>query len=236
MALAYEIEDVTGLPEAVAKEYVKGDDGKYRLDVPGVVPSSKLVEFRDNNITLKKELEKFKGIDPSKYSELAKLEQLVADKKLLDEGKIEEIVAGRVGTLKSEYEGQIAERDGKLTTTTRQLESLLIDSAVRSAAAPAEGPQALPTAIDDILLRAKTVFRIVDGVATPLDAKGQVVYGANGTDPMSIGEWMKGLLKTAPHLFAGSKGGGAPNNLQRGGQQSGNMTATQKITAGLNAH
>ena len=232
MALQFEVESVDGLPAEVAKEYVKGDDGKFRLDVPGVVPSTRLAEFRDNNITLKKELEKFKGIDPAKYSDLAKLEQQVADKTLLDAGKIDEIVNGRIGSMKQEYETKISEYDNQLNTTSRQLESLLIDSTVRTAATPTDGPQALPSAIEDILLRAKTVFRIVNGSATPLDSKGQVIYGANGTDPMSIGEWMKGLHKNAPHLFAGSKGTETPRQINRHtGQVS--MTPTQKIAAGL---
>jgi hypothetical protein len=161
------------------------------------------------------------------------LEQQVIDKKLLDAGKVDELVAGRIGTMKSDYETQLKDRDDKLSTSNRQLESLLIDSAVRSASNPTEGAQVIPSAIDDVLLRAKTVYRIVDGVATPIDSKGQVIYGANGTDPMSIGEWMKGLLKTAPHLFAGSQGGGAPTRLSHTNVQTGAMSATQKISAGL---
>jgi hypothetical protein len=232
MALQFELDSVEGLSPDIAKEYVRGDDQKYRLDVPGVVPSAKLVEFRENNITLKRELEKFKGIDPAKYSDLAKLESMVADKSLLDAGKVEELVAGRIGTMKVEYEGQIEQYKGQISTSNRQLESLLIDSSVRAAATPLEGPQALPSAVDDLLLRAKTVFRIVDGVATPINEKGQVIYGANGTDPMSISEWMKGLHKNAPHLFGANKGGDAPRHINRvtGGV---NMTAVQKIAAGL---
>jgi hypothetical protein len=234
MALDFEVTSIEGLPEAIAKEYVKDEvSGKYRLDVPGVVSSSKLAEFRDNNIVLKQTLEKFKGIDPAKYSELAKLEQQVADKTLLDAGKIDEIVNGRISSMKQEYETKVGDISNALSVTSRQLEGLLIDSSVRTAAMPAEGPQALPTAVDDILLRAKTVFRIVDGVATPINDKGQVIYGANGTDPMSISEWMRGLHKTAPHLFAGSKGGGAHHQQQQHRQASGNMTAVQKISAGL---
>jgi hypothetical protein len=232
MALQFELDSVEGLPADVAKEYIKGDDNKFRLDVPGVVPSARLAEFRDNNIQLKKDLEKFKGIDPAKYSDLAKLESMVADKSLLDAGKVEELVAGRIGTMKVEYEGQVDQLKTQISTSNRQLESLLIDSSVRAAATPTEGPQALPSAVDDLLLRAKTVFRIVDGVAVPIDSKGQVIYGANGTDPMSITEWMKGLHKNAPHLFAASKGGDAPRQVGRH-VQTGNMTATQKIAAGL---
>lgn len=231
MPLKFETPSLEGIDQAYHSLYVKEGD-VYRLQVEGAVSSTKLGEFRDNNIALKQELEKFKGIDPTKHAELLKLEQQVTDKKLLDAGKVEELVAGRIGTMKSEYETQIRERDEKLSSSNRQLESLLIDSAVRTAANPAEGPQVLSTAIDDVLLRAKTVFRIVDSVATPIGPDGKVVYGANGVDPMSITEWMKGLQKNAPHLFAGNKGGGAPSRVDRTGDTS-KMSSIQKISAGL---
>jgi hypothetical protein len=232
MALELFVKDVTTLPPDVAKEYVKDGD-QYRLDVPGVVPSAKLAEFRDSNISLKKQLEAFGGVTPEKIKELTTLEQQVVDKKLLDAGKVDELVQGRIGSMKTEYETKLQEQANALTVTSRQLESLLIDSAIRSAATPAEGPQVLPTAIEDVLLRAKTVFRLVDGVATPIDSKGQVIYGANGTDVMSISEWMKSLHKNATHLFQGSKGGGAPTLTGRHGGDSSTMSATQKIAAGL---
>jgi len=57
MALAYTVEDIESVPEAVRGEYVKTEAGVYQLDVPGVVPKSKLDEFRDNNINLRKEHE-----------------------------------------------------------------------------------------------------------------------------------------------------------------------------------
>ncbi len=87
--------------------------------------------------------------------------------------------------------------------------------------------------MEDVLLRAKTVFQIKDGVATPLDANGQVVYGKDGSTPMSVVDWTNGLKKQAPHLFLGSTGAGAAGSGAAGGQNTANMSSLQKINAGL---
>ena len=229
MALAHIIDDVSGLPEAVAKEYIKGDDGKYRLDVTGMVPSSKLVEFRDNNISLKQQLEAFNGVDPAKYKELQNIEKQLKESKLVDAGKIDELVSSRVESMKTSHLSEISDRDKKLEIANRQLETLLIDSSVRAAAATAS---VLPTAVDDILLRAKSVFKIVDGQAVPVNSNGQTIYGQDGVNPMSVSEWIKGVSKSAPHLFAGSQGGGAGGS-RSSSSKSQNMSPLQKIQSGL---
>jgi hypothetical protein len=89
-----------------------------------------------------------------------------------------------------------------------------------------------------VLLRAKSAFTIKDGKAVSLDAEGKVVYGTDGTTPLSVEEWTKSLQTAAPHLFLGSTGGGAGNG---GGGAGGNnrpgskLTANQKIASGIKA-
>jgi len=228
MALDYVVKTVEGLSPEIAKEYVKDGD-VYRLDVPGVVASEKLVEFRNNNIELKKTLEAYKGVDPAKIPTLLNLEQQFADKKLFDDGKVNEIVTERIGKLKEEHETTVKDLNGKLSTTTRQLEGLLIDSNVRDIATKSG---VVTTGVDDVLLRAKTVFKIVDGVATALDNQDRPMYGRDGVTPLTMAEWMKDLNKTAPHLFEGSKGGGSKGGKPGAGNGA-PLTALQKISAGL---
>jgi hypothetical protein len=80
-----------------------------------------------------------------------------------------------------------------------------------------------PTAIPDITARARTVFKLSQGVPVPYEADGQTVrVGKDGITPMSLDEWVDQQVADAPHLFeanmgAGSSGshhgsGGAGNN------------------------
>ena len=230
MALKFMVDALDSIEETVRPLYVQ-KDGKFQLDVEGVVPSSKLAEFRDNNIDLKKALEAFQGIDPVKAKEALSFQEQAKDKHLFDNGKIEELITSRTKKMQEEYETQVRNLSDLNVTQTRQLEGLLIDSAVRAAA---NKSAVLPSAVDDVLLRAKTVFRIEKGVATPFDQKGQVVYGKDGITPMTIDEWMGGLAKQATHLFAGSQGGGAPRDGSgRPIADASKLSPTQKIAAGL---
>lgn len=231
MPIPFIVDNIESVAEPLRTLYVKQEDGKFVLGVEGAVPRSKLEEFRDNNIELNKQIAKFKDVDPAKYRELMALQTQLDEKKLIEAGKVDEVVNQRVQTMKGEYDGQINDLKKNNDTLTRQLETLIIDNTVRDVSTKSG---VLPTAVDDVLLRAKTLFKIKDGVATPLDAKGQVIYGKDGQNPQPISEWLEGLKEAAPHLFQGSQGAGSQGSGGRGPSNP-NMTATQKIAAGLNA-
>jgi hypothetical protein len=207
MALKPVLDSLEGVPEALHAEYHQRD-GKYHLTVEGMVSKDRLSEFRENNVTLKRQLDelssRFDGIDPEKYRELSDRAQRDRDKKLIDAGKMEELVAERVSAMKDGYEKQIASFSEREKTVTKQLEGLLIDTAIRDAAAKSG---VRPTAIEDVLLRGRTLFQLQDGKAVPM-ADGKPVYGKSG-DPMQINEWVSGLTDQAPHLFESSQGGGS---------------------------
>jgi len=230
--LKYMIETLDGLDPAIAPMYEKTEDNKFRLNVEGAVPREKLDEFRNKNIDLMKQLEGFKGVDIEKYKNLLGIEKKLTDKELIDAGKVDEVVQSRIKTMQTEHTTQVENLMSQLTTSNRQLESLLVDSAVRVKALEFG---VLPSAVDDVMLRAKTAFKIIDGVATP-QQDGKTVYGKDGVNPMSVDEWIGQLTKTAPHLFGSTAGGGAPPRVPGGRQQqTKNLTPTQKIAAGLNA-
>ena len=110
------------------------------------------------------------------------------------------------------------------------LSTLMIDNMVR---AEASKLGVIPEAVDDVILRAKALYTIKDGVATPM-ADGKVVYGKDGTSPMPIAEWLTSVKKSARHLFLGSQGsgaGGGGNNS--GGVDLSKMTPAQKIAYGM---
>lgn len=231
MALKYKIKKLEDVPEAVRGLY-KPDGEEFVLDTEGVVPKERLDEFRENNILLQKQLEKLKDIDPAKYRELTELQREVEEGKLLKAGKIEEVVNSRVTAMKRALE---EERDGYRTraeSSESQLSVLLIDSAVRNEALKLG---VVPTALDDVVLRARTVYKMRDGAAVPHNDKGEVVFGKDGKTPMPMTDWVTALKKTAPHLFANSQGGGAGGGTRTGAIDLSKASAVDKINMGLEA-
>lgn len=228
--LKYTVDSLEGIPEQFVPLYEKLDESTFRLNVDGAAPREKLDEFRNNNIDLLKKLDSFKGVDVKEYQRLSELAKKIDEKQLVDAGKVDEVVTTRISSMKTEHEGVVKDMSTKLEVANRQLESLLIDSAVRVKALESG---VIPTAVDDVMLRAKTTFKIIDGQAIP-HADGKPVYGKDGVNPMSVDEWMTSLSKTAPHLFGSTQGGGAggsrPGNRGTGGAK---LSSVQKIAAGL---
>lgn len=224
------LDSIDGLEPAIASLYTKGDDGKYTLAVDGMVPKSKLEEFRETNIRLMKDMEKFKDIDPVKYRELSETHRKIQEKEWIEKGEIDKVVEQRVNLMREDFTTKEKNLLTQNEAMSRQLESLLIDNEVRSAATKLG---VRPTAVDDVLLRAKTVFKVKDGVATPMDSQGNTIYGKDGTNPMSVGDWVDSLKQSADHLFTPSNGGGAQGGA--GGANLTNLSPVQKIAAGLAA-
>jgi hypothetical protein len=230
MPFKYQIAKLEDVPENVRALY-RPEGSVFVLDAEDVVPKARLDEFRTNNIQMQQQLDKLKNVDPVKYAELIKLQQDVEEGRLIKEGKLEEVVALRVTNMKRDLEGQLTISTTALSQANAQLAVLMIDNAVRQAAVK---NGALTTALDDVVLRARTVYSMDNGQPVPKDGKGQVIYGKDGTTPMTVEDWLVGLKKSAPHLFAGSQGGGAGGG--RGapaGSELAKMTPSQKISYGL---
>ena len=163
-------------------------------------------------------------IDPEKAKEAqAKLQEL-EDKKLLDEGKVEELIAARTARMRADFDNQTAAFNEKIKIASGErdaahskLSEVLIDNALRTAAVKAK---VRTTAMEDIVLRGQKIWRLKDGVPVPM-VGDLVQYGTDPNKPMTMDEWVDGLSKDAPHLFEPSGGGGAQNNPNSG--QRGNM-------------
>jgi hypothetical protein len=197
-------------------------DGKFELPVEGLVPQERLREFRDNNIALMKEREelkkaltKYNDIDPEKYQEALKKLTELDDKKMLDEGKIEELLQARMERYNEDwnnrekgYQKKISEQE---SMTARLVESLArerIDGRLREVA-PKIG--ITKTGIDDFIRRGREVWQLVDGEPVAMHGD-QPIYGKDPSQRISMEEWGTDLAPEAPHLFERSMGGGAQNN------------------------
>lgn len=208
MSLKARIKSLSEVPEALQGFYTE-QNGEFVLAVDGMVSKEKLDEFRDNNVALKRQAEelaaKLQGVDLDKYRELVDREQKERDKKLIDAGQFEQLLNERTAAMKADFEKQVKAMSDEKGKLSGQLEGLLIDNAIREAAAKS-GVRA--TAVDDVLLRGRAMFKLVDGKATAMNGDSPQ-FGKDG-NPLGISEWVSGLTDAAPHLFEPSNGGGAP--------------------------
>jgi hypothetical protein len=233
MALQAKVTEIESVPEALRSSYVERD-GAYHLDVEGMVDKTKLDDFRRNNVKLLKDLEamqgKFKDVDLDQYAELLKASNAGKDKKLIEAGKIDELVEERTKRMRETHNSELSKIQGENDIQKRQLEGLMIDAAVRDSA---NKQGVANTAMDDVILRAKTVFKLKDGQATPFDKEGGVIYASGTSDAMSVDQWVKGLTGTAPHLFTPSNGGGSQHGNRSGKD---GATVTRSEFDGMNQH
>jgi len=179
-------------------------DGAWLLDADGVVSQTKLDEFRQNNIALSNQLKKFEGIDPDAVRLLADEKRKLEEAAQIKAGEVDKVVAARLrAELDKVHAPVVAERDA----LTARLTAIQIDQAV---VAEATKRGLRPTAIPDITSRARTTFKLVNGVPQAFEADGQTArMGKDGVSPMTLAEWVDALVSDAPHLFEANAGGGA---------------------------
>jgi len=222
MALKSIIENSTEIPEGL-NDFYEEKDGKFHLSVEGMTEKVKLDEFRNSNIDLKKQveemsksLESFTGIDPTKAKEALQKISGFEDKELMDQGQFDELfkkkeleLTGKIDALQS----HATEQEIVASRYKEELETFRVTSAIQTAVSEAGTPQS--SAIADILARAKTAWSIDDkGNLFCVDETGKARYSENGTQYLSPKEWAVELVKSAPHLFASSSGGGANGSGQ----------------------
>lgn len=228
MGLKFMIDKLEDVPENVRGLY-RPEGDKFVLDVEGAVQKERLDEFRTNNINLQKQLDALKGVDPVKYRELVNIQRQIEEGELIKAGKVDEVVNLRVSAMKEELEGRATSAEKALQKANDQLAAMMIDSQARTVAAKLG---AVPSALDDVVLRARALYTMDGGVPVPKDDKG-VVFGRDGASPMSIEEWAQRLKKDAPHLFHGSQGSGAAGGNRSPVKDLSKMTPIDLIREGL---
>ena len=240
MTLRAFYEKESEIPEALKSEYIE-KDGVWRLDADGMVQASEVTalrtrvdEFRQNNVELSEKLKKFDGKkvlsaeDQEEFDRLIQQQADIDDKKLIDAGKIDELLTSRTEKMRSDYDARIDSLTNSLTgakknesTAVGRLSKVLIRSEVAQLLSD-QGIIPVQGAIDDIYTRAETVWRAnEEGVLHAVNSKGEPVYGGEGKE-LTLGEWGQTLVKDAPFLFAPNKGaGGAGSGTKLPGSQDG---------------
>ena len=210
MPLKYKFKTREEIPAELQSLYVERD-GAWTLDAEGVVEKAKHEEFRANNIALTNQLKRFDGIDPDVVHQLAEENRSLRTATLSEDAKRE--MEAQLKTAKSAFEKQIAAVTGERDALHGRLTAIQIDQAVVTEATK-RGLR--PTAIPDITSRARTTFKLVDGVPQAFD--GQTArMGKDG--PMTLAEWVDALVSDAPHLFEANAGGGAVGSGSRGAER-----------------
>lgn len=265
MTLKFTYESADLIPEGKESLYEKQDNGGYKLAVEGAVEKSRLDEFRDNNTKLRNQVDEvntarneiseqfkqlqetkaalekqFEGVDLDEFKSMKQKQQELADKKLIEEGKVEELIAERVNkaneassnklsSVESQYKETIEKLNSQIQSQTSQLNTLLIDNEIANAATK---HSVAKTALEDVMNRGRSLFELEEGKAVAKQ-DGKVMYTEDQVTPLTIERWVNNLSENAPHLFEKSAGAGARQPQGRGGANTGDMTATDKISAGL---
>lgn len=217
-------EEFDALSDELKAHYKVTGEG-YALDTDaGSDLKEKLDEFRNNNVALMKEQEKlqaqvkqFEGIDPEKAREAqAKLHEL-EEKKMLDDGQIDELVNKRTERMRSDFENKykaLEERNAHLESRTVNTESQLHAKMVESGIANAVSAVGTVRkgAMPDILARAGSVWKLDDELNLVAMRGDQPMIGADGKTPLTPEEYATSLLQDAPFFFEGSSGSGAGGN------------------------
>jgi len=260
MAIKYTYDDVADIPTGFEGLYTQDDAGVFTMsEVEGVADKGKLNEFRENNIDLRKQIEdhaasvadlesKFSGVDLEKWKEFQEKESAMAeqqrkldDQELIDKGDVDTLIERRVqevlaakekelSSLRGDHDGKVSGLQEQLNNYESQMSALVIDRELASLSAD-RGEAA--SAVEDVLTRGRTTFKVEDGRPVAYDVDGLKMYGEDAVTPLSVGEWLDGLSEKAPHLFNKSTGTGMtqPSDAPAPTRESGN--ATDMILAGL---
>lgn len=204
-------EDLTQNPDVVKLINAAVVDAKTAL----VGKNTELLAEKKELATKMADLEKqWSGFDSKQVSNLMDKINNDEETKLIAEGKIDEVIENRVQALKGDYEGKLkasTERIGELETglsgKDAKIKTLVVNGLVQQAASKLN---ILPTAVEDVIYRAKQSFKLDDNDRpVAQDSDGNTLFGKSGNSPLTIEEWLTGMKEAAPHWFPGSQGAGA---------------------------
>lgn len=166
------------------------------------------------------DLKRFDGIDPDAVRTI--LSKFASDEEagLLKAGKIDEVLNKRTERMQTEHTKALKAEQERLSRaeakaaklTARTLSGSIKDAAIKAGA--------LPEALEDIVLRAHSLWRLNDD-GDPIALNGEdVVLGKDGKTPLSPSEWAESLREAAPHLWPKAQGSGATgtNNAANNGK------------------
>jgi hypothetical protein len=236
-----ELDSLEQVPEELRPIAQTTAEGKYAVNV---VPTEKLTEFREKNISLMKDqqtlttvVDRFKAIHniqdgqlnldevESQVTAMREIQQRVQNKQLVDDSGVEELLQRRTSSLKEEMgrklEAESSEKQklaAELTKAQARMQDFILESAVTQAVTDPRS-KANPSALPDILSRARRAFEVDMNTGSVVVKKdGNVVYGPDAITPMTPVQWIDTVVSESPYLSKDSIGIGS------GGGGEGNQT------------
>jgi hypothetical protein len=153
---------------------------------------------------------RFEGIDPDEVRQLADAKRKLEEAQQVKAGEVDKVIEARLKSARAEWEKQFSAVSTERDALHGRLTAIQIDQAVVTEATK-RGLR--PTAIPDVTSRARTNFKLVNGVPQAFEVDGQTArMGKDGITPMTLAEWVDALVSDAPHLFESNAGGGAASN------------------------
>jgi len=220
------LEDV---PEALRGEYEKDGDG-FRLKVegeddgPAALKGALQKERKareDAEREVKRLLKDFEGVDPEKAREALSRIQELSDRKLIDEGKIEELIRTRTERMAADHKSQTDAAQKRIEALTSdlgvandRLSGLLVDGSIKDAAVKARVRPSLLQALIRVARSGdvdgiKWILR--DGEPTPVVGDA-VKFGKDAAHPMTPTEYVDLVRAKVADFFEPSTGaGGRPD-------------------------
>lgn len=246
MPLQRELDTLDDVPEALAEHYVQDtSSGRFVLSVEGMVPKTKLDEFRANNTNLMREKEQLRqekealqdeyGLPPEEVKKLRDTLDSYKDKKVFDDEGIEALLEKRLAGVKADANQEIKVKDKQILELSKDREhwagkyqKTVIERELRDAAL---STGVRPTALTDVVLRGSGMWNLNDdGRIVAKDSSGDLMFGADGVTLLTPKEWMESSLReNAPHFFELSGGGGANGGGGSGGSQRTNIRSKSDL-------
>jgi len=173
----------------------------------------KTTELLSEKKTLGESLKLFEGIDPKLAKDALEFHEKNKDAEFLKDGTIDDLIEKKTSTLKSDHEAAMGELQGKFDTAsgTGKLyqglyEAKVIDDGIRAEAIKSG---IRPEAVDDVLLRGRSVFSLDE--AKNIEARDSEGKLAKTSDDkvLTTKNWIDGLKETSPHYWPDSESAGA---------------------------
>lgn len=146
--------------------------------------------------------------------------------------KVNELVQKKLEIIQADFEQKLEEATQKATQFEQQYNNLFnnyaqekVSSQIRAAA---EKAGVIPTAIDDVVLRANQLFKLnEEGKIEARDSEGNLLKA--GKKILTPEVFMEQLQEKAPHFWPASEGSGMQGNTSGGGYQGKNPFAKESL-------
>jgi hypothetical protein len=211
------------------RTYYESKDGKFVLSIDGTplgfVPAAdhaaqlgKVVEFRDNNVALLKEIEPLRKLKTDLGDlDLTMAKSAVTELKTLKEKGVSKpdditaLVTAAVSAAVAPLQEQVKASSASLAAERKRADDQTLRSFVGERFVKAGG---IASALDYIVGKATDPFEVRDGAVV---AKANKFSTTNPGSPLSVEEWLGVQTKESDFAFKPSSGSGAEGNKGGGG-------------------